>query len=313
MNNKQKLGYTLLGAGIMAVGITIGQWGTPGIEAQSNGVFDKITCRELEVVDKDGNKAIGLQSNDKSNSVSVYDRQGEQAIDLGIENNWTRLTFWDKFEEKALVLESKGRVLPEVVRGLTIYQAFPLEKEEAIALKYTIVKNSLLINHSDQGSTLIDGQSVKVHQLEVRDYNHYPVVHIVGGRQPLPRGVIVYRFESFDPVIELESSPLGQNSLKIYAPSSENLAIALISHREKNGDRVDKDGSIANHNTVYVADTIGRGAITLRGDFKKNVLSIHDKYDTGSIAFRASSVFDTPDGLNFAVKRDRKTGKISNW
>ena len=50
----------------MAVGITIGQWGTPGIEAQSNGVFDKITCRELEVVDKDGNKAIGLQSNDKS-------------------------------------------------------------------------------------------------------------------------------------------------------------------------------------------------------------------------------------------------------
>ena len=31
MNNKQKLGYTLLGAGIMAVGITIGQFLTPNI------------------------------------------------------------------------------------------------------------------------------------------------------------------------------------------------------------------------------------------------------------------------------------------
>ena len=50
MNHKQKLAYILLGAGIMAVGIIIGQFITPNIEAQSNGVFDKIPCRELEVV-----------------------------------------------------------------------------------------------------------------------------------------------------------------------------------------------------------------------------------------------------------------------
>ena len=55
MNHKQKLGYILLGAGIMAVGITIGQFLTPNIEAQNNGVFDKIQCRELEVVDTTGN------------------------------------------------------------------------------------------------------------------------------------------------------------------------------------------------------------------------------------------------------------------
>ena len=65
MNYKQKLGYTLLGAGIMALGITIGQFITPNIEAQSNGVFDKITCRELEVVDAKGNKAIVLVGGDK--------------------------------------------------------------------------------------------------------------------------------------------------------------------------------------------------------------------------------------------------------
>ena len=312
MNYKQKLGYMALGAVIMAVGITIGQVITPNIEAQGNGVFDKIICREIEVLDKDGNKAIGLRSNDKATSVSIYDRRGNIAAVLGTEGDGTRLTFWDKFGEKALVLESKGRVFPEVVRGLTVYHALPLAKE-VISLKHTSVENSLLINHINHGSTLIDGESVKAHQLEVRDYNHYPAVHIVGGRNPVHRGVVVYRFESSAPAIELKSSPLGHNSLKIRDPSSENVAIALMSHREKDGDRVDKDGSIANYNAVYVADTTGGAAITLRGDFIKNVLSIYDKHDTGSIAFRASSVFDTPDGLNFAVKRDRKTGKISNW
>ncbi len=45
VNHKQKLGYMALGAGILALGIIIGQWGTPDIEAQSNGVFDEITSR----------------------------------------------------------------------------------------------------------------------------------------------------------------------------------------------------------------------------------------------------------------------------
>ena len=87
MNHKQRLGYTLLGAGVMAVGITIGQFLTPNIEAQSNGVFDKVICREIEVVDENGNKAIVLESKD-------YTR---------------RLTFFDYTHEKeAIILESTG-------------------------------------------------------------------------------------------------------------------------------------------------------------------------------------------------------------
>ena len=93
MNHKQKLGYTLLGAGIMAVGIIIGQFVTPTLEAQSNGVFDKITCRELEVVDAKGNKAIVLESpvfdflnpSDKFflNRISIYNSlTGREAVEL---------------------------------------------------------------------------------------------------------------------------------------------------------------------------------------------------------------------------------------
>ena len=82
MNHKQKLGYILLGAGIMAVGITIGQFVTPTLDAQSNGVFDKVVCREIEVVDKDGNKAIALFSKADTNQVIVYNPQGKSGIKL---------------------------------------------------------------------------------------------------------------------------------------------------------------------------------------------------------------------------------------
>ena len=60
MNHKQKLGYMALGAGILALGIMIGQFVTPDIEAQSNGVFDEITCRQLKVVDRNGKTGIDL-------------------------------------------------------------------------------------------------------------------------------------------------------------------------------------------------------------------------------------------------------------
>ena len=76
MNHKQKLGYTLLGAGIMAIGIIIGQVITPEIEAQSNGVFDKIICKEIEVVDKDGNTGILLVAGEPF-------RLGDEELRLG--------------------------------------------------------------------------------------------------------------------------------------------------------------------------------------------------------------------------------------
>ena len=82
MNYKQKLGYMCLGAGILALGIIIGQWGTPDIEAQSNGVFDEITCRTLRVADENGKQAIVLGSIEGLNVVTVLDKQGEKAVSL---------------------------------------------------------------------------------------------------------------------------------------------------------------------------------------------------------------------------------------
>ena len=69
MNHKQKLGYILLGAGIMAVGITIGQFITPDIEAQNSGVFDEIQCSKLTMVGKARKEAVVLTANEEGNRV----------------------------------------------------------------------------------------------------------------------------------------------------------------------------------------------------------------------------------------------------
>ncbi len=88
MNHKQKLGYMALGAGILALGIIIGQFVTPNIEAQSNEVFDKITCRELEVVDEKGEGVIFLRSYQGKNSVMVLGKTGGLvALDTSDEQN----------------------------------------------------------------------------------------------------------------------------------------------------------------------------------------------------------------------------------
>ena len=90
MNYKQKLGYTFLGAGIMALGIIIGQWGTPDIKAQNIKTqdidwFEKIRCREIQVMDKDGNTAIELHADELDSGITIFDKQGNRVIFLNVD------------------------------------------------------------------------------------------------------------------------------------------------------------------------------------------------------------------------------------
>ena len=83
MNHRQKLGYIALGAGIMLIGMSVGStFFTPNIEAQNNGFFDKITCREFEVLDKNGKTALNVKSEGMENSITLYHPNGKRAFRL---------------------------------------------------------------------------------------------------------------------------------------------------------------------------------------------------------------------------------------
>ena len=81
MKRFEKLGYMALGAGILALGITIGQFVTLPIEAQNkngtDGVFDKITCREIEVIGEFGKTAIELYAAADGGSVVAFNSAGK--------------------------------------------------------------------------------------------------------------------------------------------------------------------------------------------------------------------------------------------
>ena len=88
MNHKQKLGYMALGAGILAVGIIIGHFATPDIEAQSNGVFDNITCRSLTVVDEKGARRIALTG---YGYLYMYDETKKAGVIIETNKYWSKM------------------------------------------------------------------------------------------------------------------------------------------------------------------------------------------------------------------------------
>ena len=69
MNHKQKLGYIVLGAIIMLVGIGVGAIVSPPLIAQRDGVFGEIQCTRLTVVDNKGKNVVVLGSTPLPNSV----------------------------------------------------------------------------------------------------------------------------------------------------------------------------------------------------------------------------------------------------
>ena len=119
MNQKQKLGYMVLGAWIMAVGIIIGQVITPNIEAQSKGVFDKITCRGIEVVDENGKRRAFLGRRVTllspghelvGNAFQLFDKDGEKVIELSTDALMNQIVLYDKKGSQAVrLLEVGGR------------------------------------------------------------------------------------------------------------------------------------------------------------------------------------------------------------
>ena len=171
MNNRQKLGYMALGAGILALGMAIGQWTTPDIKAQRNGVFDKIVCRELEVVDKDGKKAIVLQSNEHDrrgslNQVVVYQPRSKHADVVGIELNssprFNEVIMRDKSDKYMGVWLYSNEVTGNSV---TAFQ--PGTHKVGGALKSNMAPNGLYINEnqisldSTDKENLISVQDIK--------------------------------------------------------------------------------------------------------------------------------------------------------
>ena len=151
MSHKQKLGYMVLGAGILALGIIIGKFVTPNIEAQANGMFDKIQCRELLVVDKHGKNAITLNSDDGVNGVVIYNKAREPGFVLSASEAGNGVDVFDTAGRLAFRLSSNEIINIVSIGGKT-------GKGAVFNLTTSQVGSTIMI--SDTAGNIVEGFDV---------------------------------------------------------------------------------------------------------------------------------------------------------
>ena len=104
MNHKQKLGYTVLGAVIMLVGLGLGAIVSPPLIAQRNGVFDEIECSKLTVVDKNDKLAIILAANEDENGIVLLNQAGTMSARLSADKDGSSLGLFNAEGEQSIAL-----------------------------------------------------------------------------------------------------------------------------------------------------------------------------------------------------------------
>ena len=252
MNHKQKLGYMALGAGILALGIIIGQWTTPPIEAQNNGTFDEIICRKLWVVDENDKAAILLSSDKEGRGVTAYDENGKPAIYLASDKAGSLVAVYDKQEKAAIVLSSffgsgtvkcRGlKVVNEEGKPLVELDSSGLGKGGGTVKVFDEYGVSVGLITGEKGNSLGRFDKIESRELEVHD--------------KIKTGQITVVNWHGEPAIEL-----GEHRLVVYSSDGK--------------ERV----SLNNLGRISAYDEHGKVGISLSSDTIRNAIDIHGIHD----------------------------------
>ena len=155
-----------LGAGIMAVGITMGQFVTPNIPAQNNGVFDKIQCREIEVIDENDKVGIVLKSDVHANRILIYDLEMDaRAIILQNSEEGNQI---ELMRVPAKFMNNYGVRLFSSREVNLVSVSHPQKMADAIELAAGTITHSMIRDRTGAA------ESGGYHELTVRDYKDPP-------------------------------------------------------------------------------------------------------------------------------------------
>lgn len=146
-----------LGAGIMLVGLAVGAIVSPPLIAHGGpedlGVFGKVVCRKIEVVDEHDQTMIRLESDPSGSLVTVYNKAGEAAMSLQTSPTENSLRIYDPVEDKTAItlgsgedvnyvwIHSKKRIYNQSPIDGTVYEA----GDRAINLIASEEKNRIIV------------------------------------------------------------------------------------------------------------------------------------------------------------------------
>ena len=111
MNHKQKLGYALIGAAIMAAGMILNALLTPPVTAQHSGKFDTLECRELIVSDAQGVPGITMIAHEDGSLLGFADKEGRTKMSLSVSYGTALINMVDPLKQvDALTIGTSARI-----------------------------------------------------------------------------------------------------------------------------------------------------------------------------------------------------------
>ena len=107
MNHKQKIGYTILGAFIMLIGMSIDNLTSSPVTAQNNETFGEIQCTGLTVINKEGKTLIDLKNDGLGGEVNLYNLSGQEMMKLKVNHAQSVVRLYSKSFDSEIYDESE--------------------------------------------------------------------------------------------------------------------------------------------------------------------------------------------------------------
>ena len=255
MNHKQKIGYTLLGAFIMLIGMLIDNFTSPPVTAQTDG---EITCQKLTFVDATGKPLFWLET---GNGLSIFKADVfNWNTEVSQNKEVMRLTCDGLFGNELSLLNPNGRqgVRLDASQFGNFVAIFNHEGKEAVSLEAQMKNTAFYAKASPIERELIsvkEGNSVYV-------YNNMATLFDFGGGSTS---------RSAKAAVGLVSNEVG-NTMSVY----------------NKGPKVVREGDILNymaHEAVRLGDTEYGGRVDVFNKQGENraVMSVNE-YGNGAVS-----------------------------
>ena len=282
MNHKQKIGYTILGAFIMLIGMSIDNLTSRPVTAQTDG---EITCQKLTFVDETGKPLFYIETG-KGLSIFKADVVNWDA-NVVEAKEVMRLTSSGLFGSELSLLNpnGKGRVRLDASQFSSFVSVFNHEGKEAVSLASTNGRESgvdinrvrIFNNEGEQAVTL---------EARMKNAAFYAAASPIEGAFPIKELNSVYVYNNAPTLFDIGD---GRTRRRTKA------AVSLVSDEDGNkvtvynkGPKVVRQGDILNyraHEAVRLGDTEHGGRVDVFNKQGENraVMSVNE-YGNGAVS-----------------------------
>ena len=308
MKRKVCVKSMFLGAVIMLIGMWVSPLISPPVTAQHNGVFDKIQCREIEVIDKDGNEAIRLYTTKHGGVVSVSGKDGGRAVMTTTDHSGVVKVYGKGGEARMTTDEQGGRV--EVLGHITGFsEDGNLFKRKTTAAMFTGEHGGRFDVGNKEGKRRVTmGTDEQGGIVEIANNQGKRIAFL--GRKALGRKASVYGLDGIDGNVFEIFGEEGKPAITL----SANIMNAVIIHDAVGNSAINLrslgGGSSGGFSSIAVLEGGDKGFDLLISD-RDRAMTLYDPLETEDIEIRGHKVTEWKKAFQVNISNTRN--ELALW